>query len=236
MGITGEAPVAIVSGGGTGMGLATAAKLLALGYQVTAAGTDSEDVLPPGLVFERLDVTDDAAVAQFARRFPRVDALVNAAGMLIHNRGEYDMSGFRRVLDVNLNGTAALCFAFHEALTVARGAVVNFASMYAIFGSPLTPAYAASKGAVVQLTKSLAVAWGPEGVRVNAVAPGWIETRISINAKNNETRNRAILDRLPLKRWASPEEAARAILFLLSPEAAYVNGAVLVVDGGYSIS
>ncbi len=71
---------------------------------------------------------------------------------------------------------------------------------------------------------------------MNAVAPGWIETRISINAKNNETRNRAILDRLPLKRWASPEEAARAILFLLSPEAAYVNGAVLVVDGGYSIS
>ncbi len=125
MGITGEAPVAIVSGGGTGMGLATAAKLLALGYQVTAAGTDREDVLPPGLVFERLDVTDDAAVAQFARRFPRVDALVNAAGMLIHNRGEYDMSGFRRVLDVNLNGTAALCFAFHEALTVARGAVVK---------------------------------------------------------------------------------------------------------------
>jgi NAD(P)-dependent dehydrogenase (short-subunit alcohol dehydrogenase family) len=228
--------VAVISGGGTGMGLATAEKLIARGYSVTAVGLDREEILPPDLAFEKLDVTDDATVAAFAARFTYLDALVNAAGMLIPKRGEYDMAGFRRVINVNLIGTTALCFAFHKALVVAKGAVVNFASMYAIFGAPLTPAYAASKGAVMQLTKSLAVAWGPEGVRVNAVAPGWIETRISINARADEERNRGIIERLPLKRWASAEEAARAICFLLSEEAAYVNGTTLVVDGGYSVS
>ena len=228
--------VAVVSGGGTGMGLATAGKLLAKGYRVTAIGTDREPVLPEGIEFLPLDVTDDAAVAALASRFPRLDALVNAAGMLLPNRGEFDMRNFRRVLDVNLGGTASLCFAFHDALVAARGAVVNFASMYAIFGSPLNPAYAASKGAVVQLTKSLAVAWGPEAVRVNAVAPGWIETRLSAGARADEMRARGILERIPVKRWAPSEEVARVVAFLLSEEAAYVNGAIYTVDGGFSVS
>jgi NAD(P)-dependent dehydrogenase (short-subunit alcohol dehydrogenase family) len=230
-----DRPIAVISGGGTGMGLATAEKLLAKGYHVTAVGLDREDVLPDGIDFLALDVTDDDAILALAARFPRVDALVNAAGMLVPNSGEYEMKAFRRVMDVNLNGTASLCFAFKDALLASRGAVVNFASMWSIFGSPLTPAYAASKGAVVQLTKSLAVAWGPDGVRVNAVAPGWVDTRISINAKNNEARAQTINERLPLKRWATAEEVSRVVAFLLSEEAVYVTGAIYVVDGGYSV-
>jgi NAD(P)-dependent dehydrogenase (short-subunit alcohol dehydrogenase family) len=112
--------------------------------------------------------------------------------------------------------------------------VVNIASMYALCGAPGTPAYAASKGAIVQLTKSLAVAWGAEGIRINAVAPGWIETRLAAAAKADEARNRRILERLPAGRWAPPAEVAEVIGFLLSDAARYVNGAVYTVDGGYS--
>ncbi len=231
----GETRYAVVAGGGTGIGLATCRHLLSLGFAVTAVGIDREDALPPGLAFSRLDVTDDAEIAALSAGFPRLHALVNAAGMNAHHRGEYAMAGFRRVIDVNLNGTAALCFAFQPALEAARGAIVNIASMHAYFGAPLTPAYAASKGGVVQLTKSLAAAWGPSGIRVNAVAPGWIDTRLSSNAKKNEDRARGIMERLPLKRWGAAEEVADVIAFLLSKEARYVNGSVYNVDGGYSV-
>lgn len=228
--------VAVVSGGGTGIGLATAKRLLSLGYAVTAVGIDREDDLPANLTFVRVDVSDDDAVREFSTSFPRLDALVNAAGINAHNRGEFDMKGFRRVVDVNLHGTASMCFAFQAALERAGGAIVNFASMHAIFGAALTPAYAASKGAVVQLTKSLAIAWGESGIRVNAVAPGWIETRISANARTNEDRARMILQRLPNKRWGVPDEVASVVCFLLSEEAGYVNGSVYHVDGGYSVT
>ena len=106
----------------------------------------------------KLDVADDAAVREFSAQFQHLKALVNAAGVNAHNRGEYEMRGFRRV-----NLVASLCFAFHNALQRAAGAIVNIASMHAIFGAPLTPAYAASKGGIVQLTKSLAVAWAESG-------------------------------------------------------------------------
>lgn len=228
--------VAVVSGGGTGIGLATSKQLIDKGYEVTAVGIDRDERLPSGLRFAHLDISDDGAIAEFSSSFSRLDALVNAAGMNAHNRGEYEMKGFRRVIDVNLNGTAALCFAFQKALAAARGAIVNFASMHAIFGAPLTPAYAASKGAIVQLTKSLAIAWGESGIRVNAVAPGWIDTRISANAKNNPERAQAILQRLPNKRWGQPDEVAAVVCFLLSEEAGYVSGSVYHVDGAYSVT
>ena len=116
--------IAVISGGGTGIGLATARLLLAEGYKVTAIGIEAETELPAGLEFVKIDVTDDEAIENFAGRFKRLDALINAAGMIAHNRGEFDMKGFRRVVDVNLNGTAACCFAFKDALTAARGAIV----------------------------------------------------------------------------------------------------------------
>ena len=180
-----------------------------------------------------MDVTDGAAVDAFAANLETLDVLVNAAGVL-RLRAEYDPSVFARVVDVNLTGSMRMAVACRAALANARGSIVNIASMHAIFGAPLSPAYAASKAGIVQLTKSLAVAWAADGIRVNAIAPGWIETPMTVPARSDAGRNRAILDRTPLGRWGTPEEIAGPALFLASDAARFVTGAVLAVDGGYS--
>jgi NAD(P)-dependent dehydrogenase (short-subunit alcohol dehydrogenase family) len=181
----------------------------------------------------RLDVTDAIAVTAFAASLDVLAVLVNAAGVL-RLREEYDPSEFARVVEVNLTGTMRMSVACRAALAKAKGAIVNIASMHAIFGAPLSPAYGASKGGVVQLTKSLAVAWAENGIRVNAIAPGWIETPMTVPARSDAARNRAILDRTPLGRWGTPDDIVGPALFLASDAARFVTGAVLVVDGGYS--
>jgi NAD(P)-dependent dehydrogenase (short-subunit alcohol dehydrogenase family) len=180
-----------------------------------------------------LDVTDAAAVTAFTADLDALTVLVNAAGV-IRLRQEYDPSEFMRVVDVNLTGTMRMAVACRAALANAKGAIVNLASMHAIFGAPLSPAYAASKAGVVQLTKSLAVAWAEDGIRVNAIAPGWIETPMTLPARSDAARNRAILDRTPLGRWGTPDDIVGPALFLASDAARFITGAILVVDGGYS--
>ena len=140
---------------------------------------------------------------------------------------EYDPSEFARVVDVNLTGTMRMSVACRPALANAKGAIVNIASMHAIFGAPLSPAYAASKAGVVQLTKSLAVAWAEDGIRVNAIAPGWIETPMTEPARSDDARNRAILERTPLGRWGTPDDIVGPALFLASDAARFITGAVL---------
>jgi NAD(P)-dependent dehydrogenase (short-subunit alcohol dehydrogenase family) len=182
----------------------------------------------------RLDVTDTAAVTAFAANLDALAVLVNAAGVLRLGE-EYDSSEFARVVEVNLTGTMNMAVACRAPLAEARGAIVNIASMHAIFGAPLSPAYAASKGGVVQLTKSLAVAWAEDGIRVNAIAPGWIETPMTVPARSDPARNRAILERTPLGRWGTPDDIVGPALFLASDAASFITGTVLVVDGGYSV-
>ena len=180
-----------------------------------------------------LDITDSAAVAAFAATFDTLAVLVNAAGVL-RLLQEYDPAEFARVVDINLTGTMRMTVGCRAALAKGRGAVVNIASMHAIFGAPLSPAYAASKAGVVQLTKSFAVAWAEDGIRVNAIAPGWIETPMTVPARSDAARNRAILDRTPLGRWGTPDDIVGPALFLASDAARFITGAVLAVDGGYS--
>jgi NAD(P)-dependent dehydrogenase (short-subunit alcohol dehydrogenase family) len=227
--------VAVITGGGSGIGRACAEALAARGYRAVCCGLDRDDDAPGQLEFVRLDVTDERAVGEFAAGLPRVAALVNCAGMILHEGREFSAEGFRRVIDVNLVGTQLVTVALRSALAAARGSVVNLASVWSFFGSPRNPAYAASKGAVVQITRSHAVAFAAEGIRVNAVAPGWIDTRLAAGAIRNPERSVAIMARIPLARWGTPADVADVVAFLVSDQARYVTGAVLAVDGGYGI-
>lgn len=226
---------AIITGGGTGIGLATSRHLLGQGWRVIAGGIDHEDDLPEGLEFHRTDVTSAEDLAALMARADQIDALVNCAGIIRQMR-EWQAEEFNAVLNVNLTASLAAATAAREKLVASGGSIVNLASMWSWFGSARSPAYAASKGAIVALTRSIAVAWGPEGVRCNAIAPGWINTRMGAGAKNDPAREPGITARIPLGRWGEPDEIAEVIGFLVSPAARYVNGALLPVDGGYSIA
>jgi len=224
---------AVISGVTGGIGHALAQGFAAAGYVVTGVDRALASA-GAGNAYCRLDITDTAAVAAFGADLDRVDVLVNAAGV-IRRVEEFEIGVFEEVIDINLTGTMRLATACRPALARAGGAVVNVASMLAFFGGGLVPAYAASKGGVAQLTKSLAIAWAKDGIRVNALAPGWIATAMTEPLRRDEARNRAILDRTPMARWGTPEDLVGPALFLASDAARFITGAILPVDGGYSV-
>ena len=234
--------VAVVTGGAGGIGGAIAASLAGAGARVTAtsvvqAELDARAGDPAFAEIDRalLDVGDPAAVDAFAARFDRLDILVNCAGTTARGAAAFEEEAFAHVLDVNLTGTMRACRAFLPQLSERGGAIVNIASMMSFFGSGTAPGYAASKGGVAQLTKSLAIAWAERGIRVNAVAPGWIVTPLTERQIDAPLRER-VIGRTPMRRWGTPEHIADAVGFLCSPQAAFVTGVVLPVDGGYSIA
>lgn len=230
---------ALVTGGTSGIGRAIAEALVAAGCRVMVTGLTDAEVSAftaerPGIDAAVLDVSDQAAVDALVGRLERLDVLVNCAGMILRGGAEFAMPGFEQVLDVNLTGTMRLCNACRPLMARQGGAIVNLASMLSFFGSGFAPAYSASKGGIAQLTRSLAIAWAGQGIRVNAVAPGWIETALTRPLVDDPARSAAILARTPLARWGRPEDVAGAVLFLCSPAAAFITGVILPVDGGYS--
>jgi NAD(P)-dependent dehydrogenase (short-subunit alcohol dehydrogenase family) len=224
---------ALVTGATQGIGAAIANRLASLGASVTAVGLDAGDgSLASGIEVRKADVSSADSVERLFNEIDALDIVVNCAGIIRRN-AEHDLDVFEQVVAVNLTGTMRVCTAARERLAARRGCIVNTASMLSFFGGGLVPGYSASKGGVAQLTKSLAIAYAQDGIRVNAVAPGWIATPLTQALQDDPARSGPILARTPLARWGQPDDVADAVVFLCTPAAAFVTGTILPVDGGY---
>jgi 2-deoxy-D-gluconate 3-dehydrogenase len=246
-----EEKVAVITGGNGGIGLAMARGLGRAGARVAVAGRNREKSRAAVADLERLgveavaittDVTDEtslaALVAAVRQRWGRLDVLVNNAGINVRKPAhELAPEEWRLVIDTNLTSAFLLSRAAYPVMkSQGGGKVINIGSMLSIFGASFAPAYGASKGGLVQLTKSLASAWAPDNIQVNAVLPGWIDTELTRQARRDVPGlHESVLRRTPAGRWGVPDDLAGVAVFLASAASDFVTGAVIPVDGGYSI-
>ncbi|MFC3713611.1 SDR family NAD(P)-dependent oxidoreductase [Sphingoaurantiacus capsulatus] len=226
--------IVLVTGGSQGIGHATAVAFRNAGATVHITGTrdaaaDYEDDLS-GFTYHRVAMGEADKRAALAAAIPALDVLVNNAGMGAPD--EYTLEGFSRVIEVNLTAVMDLCLRFHPALAAAKGAVINVGSLSSFLAIKDQPAYTTSKTAILGLTRALGDKWSADGVRVNMVAPGFIETRMTGRARENPDVEKRLLKAIPMQRWGQPAEIADAILFLASPAASYITGQSLAIDGG----
>ena len=233
---TGNRTWLVVGASRDGIGAAIAKLAAKLGDRVIITGAeDSPLVMPDGVeTYHQLDICDNRAISKLAKQFTRLDVLVNCAA-ISRRDGEDNVEMFRHIIDVNLIGNFDVMNTFEPALIAAKGTVINIASMYSFFGSPRVPAYGASKAAIHQLTKSMALKYAPRGVRVNAIAPGFIVTEQTQKGREDHEHYQAVINRTPSSRWGKPDDIAGPAIFLASDQAAFITGQTIVVDGGYSI-
>ena len=202
------------------------------GNAAAPASTPDEGSHLQGLDYVRLDVSDQNAVAGFVAPFETLDVLVLAQGAVIYRRGEFAMDGFRKVLEVNLMSLMACASKFHPMLKASSGSLIIVSSTAAYHSTKGNPAYNASKTGAVGLTRTLGQAWAEDGIRVNGIAPGLVDTKMTKVTTANPKRLEGAIERIPMKRLGTPADMAGAALFLASPLASYVLGQTLVVDGG----
>jgi 2-dehydro-3-deoxy-D-gluconate 5-dehydrogenase len=239
--------VAVITGGNGGIGLGMAKGLAAAGAAIVIAARNAEKaeaaVLELGgrAAFIAFDAADEAScramINDTAERFGRLDILVNNAGTSIRKPPQsYTLVEWHAVLDTNLTGAFLCSQAAHPVMKASGGGkIINIGSMFALFGSGYAVPYAASKGALVQLTKSLAVAWAEDNIQVNAVLPGWIDTELTRDARRQVTGlHERVVARTPAGRWGVPEDLAGIAVFLASAASDFVTGAAIPVDGGFS--
>jgi 2-deoxy-D-gluconate 3-dehydrogenase len=244
--------IALLTGGNGGIGLGMARALGEAGATVIIVGRNAEksaaalrELQSLGIRAEALpcDVRQEAAVqdvfARVADRHGRLDILVNNAGSTVRKAPQdFTLDEWNQVMDTNLT-SAFLCARSAHPLMVAAGAgkIINIGSILSIFGAPYAQAYCASKGGIVQLTKSWAIAWARDSIQVNAVLPGWIDTELTASARKEVAGlNERVLARTPAGRWGVPQDLGGIAVFLASAASDFVTGAAIPVDGGYSIA
>lgn len=229
----------LVVGGTTGIGNGIARAFRDRGADVFVWGTRDgaddyagEDGDLTGMTYTRMDATDEAAVSAWTAPFDRLDVMVCSQGLALYERKEFEIANFRQVLDVNLESNMICATRFRQQLARAKGSIVFINSVGAFRPTRGNPAYAASKAGLLGLTRVLAQAWARDGIRVNAVAPGLVETRLTKVTTDNPARLAERLKGIPAGRLGSVEDMAGATLYLASPLAGYVYGQTIVVDGG----
>ena len=229
--------IVVVTGGTSGIGQAVSIAFSQKGAKVWALGLQTDKAIyPTGLDIEtvEIDVTDKTAVDQFFSKLDRIDTLFNGAGM--GSISEHELETYKKVLEVNLTSVFYISEVAAKALAKSDNpSIINVSSLYANFGSAMAPAYACSKGAIDQLTFSHALSFAEAKIRVNAVAPGWIDTPLIQPLKNIPEVFNGIMQRSPMARLGKPEEVANVVLFLASDAASFINGTIVKVDGAYSI-
>lgn len=242
-----DGELALVTGSASGLGAAIATALAEAGAAVACHGNrrpadaTAETLRSSGYTAQAFsaDLSSKSGAADLYREVSKAmgapTILVNNAGMIHRDAAEdFGLSDWEAVVQVNLTSIFQLCqLAGRAMLASGRGKIINIASLLSFQGGIRVPAYAASKGGVAQLTKALANEWAGRNVQVNAIAPGYFRTTNTENLQKDETRNRQILERIPAGRWGDPEDLAGAAVFLASPASNYINGEVLVVDGGW---
>lgn len=229
----------LVIGGSSGIGNGIAQAFRARRADVHVCGTrDASDYRAEegsdlsGLHYARLDVSDGAATERFTPAFAKLDVLVLAQGTVLYKRAEFAMDGFRKVMEVNLMSLMACAAKFHPMLKANAGKLIIVSSTAAFHSTKGNPSYNASKTGAVGLTRTLGEAWAEDGIRVNGIAPGLVDTKLTKVTTANPKRLEGAIESIPLKRLGTPEDMAGAALFLASPLSSYIVGQTIVVDGG----
>ncbi len=229
-----------VVGGSSGIGNGIAQAFRAKGAIVHVSGTrpsaadyskdEGSDL--DGLRYQKLDVAEAGAVEAFKPSFDHLDILVLSQGTVLYRRGEFEMDGFRKVMEVNLMSLMACAAKFHDMLAARGGSLIIVSSTAGFHATKGNPSYNASKTGAVGLTRTLGQAWAEEGIRVNGIAPGLVDSKLTKVTTDHPKRLEGALQKIPLHRLGTPQDMAGAALFLASPLASYIVGQTIIVDGG----